>query len=406
LKVIVYEHVSGGGYIGQPISPSDLSEGFAMLSCVAEDLKRAGHEVTVLLDARLSKLNPPLDVDCTVPILYSHEPEKFLKNIAKINDAVYIIAPQTGRTLQSFVERIEQTGKYSLNCASQAIGKASDKTILFETLEKFGVTPKTVILNLDEGLAKIKEKINKEFCYPLVLKPADGVGCSGVSLVNAEIQLASAIAKVSVQSTGKRFIAQEFIKGEAASVSLLSTGMKAKALSLNKQNIILSSPEETSSYEGGIVPFEHWLKHDAFKAAEKVTEAFLDLKGYVGVDFVLTEHKAFVVDVNPRLTTSYVGLREVARFNVAEALVSAVLKGALPAIIENEGFACFSKVETSKPTMEAFQKVSRLSNVVSPPFPLNEKEKSIALLLGEGNTLNDAKLHLEEAKKRLFNTIT
>jgi predicted ATP-grasp superfamily ATP-dependent carboligase len=128
------------------------------------------------------------------------------------------------------------------------------------------------------------------------------------------------------------------------------------------------------------------------------------LKGYVGIDFVLTEHKPFVVDVNPRLTTSYVGLRKVARFNVAEALVNAVLRGRLPAKLETEGFACFSKVETAKPTISAFQKMAKVSAVVSPPFPLNEK--SIALIIGEGVTLNDAKRHLEEAKKRLNNIIT
>jgi predicted ATP-grasp superfamily ATP-dependent carboligase len=406
LKVIVYEHVSGGGYAGQPIPASVLSEGFGMLRYLVEDFKAAGHEVTVLLDERLSKLHPPIDADCTVPIFYPYEPEKFLKNIPKINDAIYIIAPETGRTLQSFVELVEQTGKKSLNCAAHAIGKASDKTVLFEVLQKLGVSPKTVILSLDEGLATIKEIIKKELGYPLVLKPAEGVGCSGLSLVNQEAQIAAAIAKIPAESTGKRFIAQEFIKGEAASVSLLSTGKKAKAISLNKQNIILSGPDEPSSYEGGAVPFEHWLKQETFKIAEKVTEAFLDLKGYVGVDFVLTEHKSFVVDVNPRLTTSYVGLRKVAQFNVAEVILNAVLKDTLPDNFENEGFACFSKVETTKPTIEAFQKAAKLSAIVSPPFPLNENEKSITLILGEGDTLNEAKLNLEEAKKRLCNIIT
>jgi len=406
LKVIVYEQVSGGGYAGQPIPASVLSEGFGMLRCVVEDFKAAGHEVTVLLDERLSKLNPPIDADRTVPIFYPHEPEKFLESVAKINDAIYIIAPETGRTLQSFVELAEQTGKNSLNCESHAIGKASDKTVLFEVMQKLGVSPKTVILSLDEGLAKIKETIKKDLGYPLVLKPADGVGCSGLSLVNQENQLAAAIAKISSESTGKRFIAQEFIRGEAASVSLLSTGKKAKAISLNKQNIILSCPDEPSSYEGGAVPFEHWLKQETFKIAEKVTESFSDLKGYVGVDFVLTEHKPFVVDVNPRLTTSYIGLRKVAQFNVAEAIVNAVLKDTLPTNFENEGFACFSKVETSKPTIEAFQKAAKLKTVVTPPFPLNENEKSNAIVIGEGNTLNDAKLNLEEAKKRLCNNIT
>ena len=106
------------------------------------------------------------------------------------------------------------------------------------------------------------------------------------------------------------------------------------------------------------------------------------------------------------MTTSYVGLRKVARFNVADALINAVLKGTLPAKLENEGFACFSKIETSKPTIEAFLKTAKLNAVVSPPFPLNENEKFIALIIGEGVTLNDAKMHLEETKKRLHNIIT
>jgi tyramine---L-glutamate ligase len=406
LKVLVYEHVSGGGCAGQDISPSALSEGFGMLRCLVEDFKAAGHEVTVLLDERLSKLNPPMNADHIVSIFYPYETEKFLINIAKINDAIYVLAPETEQTLQSFVNLAEQTGKNSLNCESHAIKKVADKTVLFNVLQKLGVSPKTVIFSVDDDLLKIKETIKKELIYPLVLKPADGVGCRGLSLVNAEVQLAGAVAKICVESTSKNFIAQEFIRGEAASVSLLSTGKKAKALSLNKQNVYLAGPEAASSYEGGAIPFEHWLKQEAFKISEKVIEGFSDLKGYVGVDLILTEHKPFIVDVNPRLTTSYVGLRKVARFNVAEALVNSVLKGTLPTKLENEGFACFSKIETSKPTIETFLKTAKLNNVISPPFPLKENKKFIALIIGEGITLNHAKMRLEEAKKQLHKIIT
>ena len=406
MKVIVYEHGSGGGYAGQPIPPAVLSEGFGMLRSIVADFKAAGHEVTVLLDARISKLNPPLDAESVVPIFYPKEPAKFLSSIAKINDALYIIAPETGKTLQSFVELAEKTKKTSLNCESNAIEKVADKAVFYETLQKLAVTPKTVILNLDDGLAKAKQKVKKELGYPVVLKPADGISCSGLSLVNEEAQLAKAVAKISAECSSKRFIAQEFVRGEAASVSLLSTGKKAMALSLNKQNIILASSDAISSYQGGIVPFDHWLKQEAFKVAEKVAEAFSGLRGYVGIDFVLTEHKPFVVDINPRLTTSYIGLRKVAGFNVAQALVNAVLEGRLPTKTENCGVACFTKIETSKPTIEDFQKAAKLDVVVSPPFPLKDNAKSCALVIGDGKTLEDARLHLEEAKKHLLNIIT
>ena len=82
-----------------------------MLRCVVADFKAAGHEVTVLMDARISKLNPPIEADCIVPIFYPQEPEKFINNIAKINDAIYVIAPETGQTLQSLSRTCRAVGE-------------------------------------------------------------------------------------------------------------------------------------------------------------------------------------------------------------------------------------------------------------------------------------------------------
>ena len=407
MKVIVYEHISGGGYAGQTIPLSVLSEGFGMLRSVVADFKAAGHMVTVLIDGRLSKLNPPIDADYTVPIFYPKEPEKFLSNIAKINDAIYIVAPETRQTLQSLVELTQQTGKISLNCESGAIGKVADKAVLFKNLQNNDFpTPKTLVLNNNDSIVQIKQVLKRELNYPIVIKPADGVGCSGLSIVNKDAQIEKAIAKANAGSSCTHFIAQEYVEGESASVSVLSTGKRALALSLNKQNINLAEPDEVSSYDGGIVPFDHPQKQQAFSIAQKVVESFSGLRGYVGVDLILAQNKPYVVDVNPRLTTSYVGLRKVASFNVAEALVNTVLKGDLPAKSKNHGVSIFSKMETSNPSIHAFQKAAKLGAVVSPPFPLNDEGKSWALIIGEGNSLDAARLHLEEAKKCLHNIIT
>jgi predicted ATP-grasp superfamily ATP-dependent carboligase len=143
-----------------------------------------------------------------------------------------------------------------------------------------------------------------------------------------------------------------------------------------------------------------------FRIAEKVAESFPGLRGYVGVDFVLTQHKAFVVDVNPRLTTSYVGLRRIAGFNVVEALVDAVVKGKLPSKHETRGYACFSKIKTPTPTVDVFQKTAKSAEVVSPPFPLTDNAASCALVIGEGSSLEVALQRLEEAKKHLLNIFT
>ena len=331
-----------------------------MLRTVSEDFKAAGHDVTVLLDARLSKLNPPIAADFTIPVSYVGEAEKFLVNAAKINDAAYIIAPETGGTLQSLVKLFDQTGKLSLNCEAGAIQQVADKTVLHETLRNNGVTvPETAVFSVDDDAAEVKNAIKGKIGYPVVFKPADGVSCGGLSVVKEDTQVEKALAKVRAQSSAKHFIVQEFIRGQAASVSLLCSRKEALAISLNKQNVKLAPPESASSYEGGAVPFDRSLKEETFKTAEKAVDLFAGLRGYVGVDLVLAENGLFVVDINPRLTTSYIGLSKVAGFNVADAMVNAVLKNKLPAPRESSGFVCFSKVETCKPTVGAFQKAAQ-----------------------------------------------
>jgi predicted ATP-grasp superfamily ATP-dependent carboligase len=60
------------------------------------------------------------------------------------------------------------------------------------------------------------------------------------------------------------------------------------------------------------------------------------LLGYVGVDVTLGDTKDgsrdFAIEINPRLTTSYVGLRAISRTNLAEAMLQVVQGEPLPVI--------------------------------------------------------------------------
>jgi predicted ATP-grasp superfamily ATP-dependent carboligase len=406
LRIIIYEHISGGGCVGQPIGPSVLSEGFGMLRTIVSDFRKAEHEVTVLIDERLARLNPPLIANCIIPVSYPREPQRIIRKAAKTNDAIYVIAPETGQALQSMVRLAEQTGKISLNCKSSTIKKVGDKTLLYPTLEKNRLpTPKTIMLKINEDLAEFKRAIKHKLSYPALFKPADGVSCAGLSIVNEDAQIEKAVAKIRKESSEKLFVAQEFVEGEAASVSVLSAKGKASSFSLNKQNINITSAKEVSSYEGGIVPLNHPLKNEAFAVAEKTVESFPGFVGYVGVDLVLTENEIFVVDVNPRLTTSYIGLCKVTDFNIAQAMVVCVSKKELPAKPESHGYAYFSKIETIKPTISAYHKAAQIDEVVSPPFPLDGDDTTCSLAVGHGDSLKQARMQFEEAKKRLLNII-
>jgi predicted ATP-grasp superfamily ATP-dependent carboligase len=377
-----------------------------MLRCVIADFREAGHEVTVLLDSRLAKFDPPTGANYTVQVLYANEPQKFLMNVAERNDDVFVIAPETGQILQSFVALAETTGKTSLNSKSDAIAEIADKARLYESLQKKGfIAPKLLTLNIINSAASIRQALDSELKYPVVFKPVDGTGCSGISLVESAADIEKAVAKIAAESTDTRFIIQEFVAGQSVSVSLLTNGKKAIALSLNSQQITLAQPQKASSYDGGCVPFDHPMGKEALALAERLIESFSGLRGYVGVDLILGQNSIYVIDINARLTTSYVGLRQVAGFNLAQALIDTIVTGKIPDKNYLVGVACFQKSQTSIPTTGAYRRALKVSGVISPPFPLTGYLDAVTLIMGYGDTTADAQSRLEEAKKSLTSII-
>jgi hypothetical protein len=406
LRILVYEHVSGGGFADEPLPASVLSDGFGMLRTLIADFKAAGHNISITLDARIARLNPPLPADCVVPLFSCQEVQANLRKLSEQADAMYIIAPETDGVLWSLVETVEHTDAASLNCESGAIEKVSDKVGFYDFMRKLGLPVfETLTFTVDGDLKEIQKRVQADLGFPVVFKPSDGVSCCGVSVVRDEVQVAGAVAKINAASSDKRFLVQEFVEGAAASVSLLSTGSNVVPVSLNRQDVLIATPETCSSYNGGLVPFDHPLQAEAFEVAKKLVNSVDGLKGYVGVDFVLTDKAAVAVEVNPRLTTSYVGLRRVVNFNPAQDIVDAVLNRKLPTQVERCGYAYFSKVETSMPTLGALQETYGMDEVVSPPFPVSNGAVS-ALVASYGGKFLEAKMGFREAKKRVLDTIS
>lgn len=402
MKIVVYEHDSGGGYAGQQIPMDVLAEGFAMLRCIVADFRAAGHQVTALLDSRLHKLEPPLEANYTAQVLYIEETKKILTNLAANNDALYVIAPETDQILQSYVQLVEKTGSISLNSQSDTIKKVADKTLLYENLQKNSCpTPKTLTLNTTDNLQLIK-RTTSQLNYPLIFKPADSTGCSGISLVENSPNIEKALTQIKATSTNPRFIVQEHIKGTPTSVSLFTNNKKTMAVTLNKQQINLAETGAVSNYAGGCVPFEHQKKTEALAAAKRAVASFEGLRGYVGVDLVMGPDQAYILDVNARLTTSYIGVRQVVGFNVAQTLIDTATTGKLPQTVQPLGVAHFSKMSLDQPTLCAYRRAARLAGVITPPFPLADITQAATLVMGYGNTSEEAQIRLEETKNALY----
>lgn len=290
-RVLVHEWASGGGRLGRPVPASYAREGRAMRDALAADLQALDDiEVVMTVDPRF----PPRRALRGVSL--RTEP---LRCTLRDVDAAWIVAPETRGCLETLTRRVESAGVRVLGSSSAAIAHVADKARLATRLARLGIPHPTA---------------GREF--PMIVKPRVGAGSLGVRLIHGPRELP--------RRSG--LLVQRFVPGTPASVALLCDGRRARVLAVNAQRL---SP--TFVYGGGETPWTAPLAARAAALAIRACEAHPGLRGYVGVDVVLGGTDACVIEINPRLTTAYLGLRASLGVNVA-GLALAACDGRLPVV--------------------------------------------------------------------------
>jgi len=320
MRILVHEFATGGGFAG---CEHLVREGAAMRHALLADLVEThAHQIVTTSDARL-RLSMPRGVEVAALEGPPRRRTAQLDRLIAEADAVWLIAPETDRRLERLASRVERRGRVLLGSTSAAIRTASDKAALPRLLEPRGILVPRTLPIAGGAPAEVWMTAARDIGFPLVVKPRRGAGCDDVHLVRDENQLHDTVAS----GRGRRpMLLQQFIRGTHASVSLVADGRHAVALAVNRQSIRESAPFR---YRGGETPIRHARSACAAAAAVCACESIPGLRGYVGIDLVLTDAGAAIIEINPRLTTAYVGLRCVLPYNVA-ALVVDACHGRLP----------------------------------------------------------------------------
>jgi hypothetical protein len=315
--------------------PLDLaSEAAAMLQAVLADFGAWGAVRTVTtLDRRLNHFALPADeVLCVTP--GQHAPA--FAALLHQSDAALVIAPETGGVLARLSAIVEGANIPLLSCSSTAVAVAGDKALCYDLFRQANLPTPLTRRSSFSTASQVADQIG----YPVVIKPVDGVGCAGVCLVREPAALVDALALVHQAAARDEIILQSFAAGVHASVSLLVAGEQSLPLSLNGQAIEAGCP---FVYRGGTVPLLHPLAARALTVAQSAVRLIPGLRGYVGVDLILTQDEALLIEINPRLTTSYIGVRRVIDFNLAQAIWDARFRDTLPPQVRLAGQVSFTR---------------------------------------------------------------
>jgi predicted ATP-grasp superfamily ATP-dependent carboligase len=318
MRILVHEFVSGGGLAGRPVPASLAREGAAMRDALVADLAALErHRIVATADPRFPLRRPGVEV-----VTHSRGRGTLDRLIASA-DAVWLVAPETDRAHELLAARVEAAGTALLGSGSTAIRRAADKAAVARLLRRHKVShPETRVL---------RPRVNRldavrTLGYPVVVKPARGAGCGGVGLARNARELRDAVDLARRADGRGPLLVQRFVPGVAASVSLVADGRRAVVLAVNAQAV---RPARPFVYRGGHTPLRHPLAVLAAETALRACRAVPGLRGWVGVDLVLTDSETVVIEINPRLTTAYLGVRRSLGVNVVE-LVLAACAGRLP----------------------------------------------------------------------------
>lgn len=303
-----------------PLATHDAGrQGAAMLEALLGDFAVVGGlEVTTLVRPALAR-RVPAAVDCRILADPDQEPTEFSR-LAAAADWTLVIAPEWCGTLLERARWVAAAGGRLLGSSLETLELTGDKQRLAEHLAECGLpVPRGRTL-------AVGERPPADFAWPAVRKPRDGAGSRGVRLVSSAHHLSARAPAVEPERL------ECYCRGMPASASLLCGGARPVSLVPCRQHL---SSDGTFEYRGSSLPLPPGLAARAEALARRAVDQLPAPLGYLGVDLVLGDDDTgaddYVIEINARVTSSYLLLSQACRGNLAAALLD-VASGKQPAI--------------------------------------------------------------------------
>lgn len=296
-----------------------LDEGAAMLLSLASDLDRCGHHVSVALETSIraawkmqslkSSVLDRVDVHDVHPM---PEPDiepiaELWASIARASHCAIVIAPELDGLLSGIVQAMRQRGCRIMSANNLFLCTASDKwdTYLHWTKHQ-QITAPTMLANqwleYPSSIGSIP--------YPSdgwVLKRRFGAGGTDMQRFDSSETLCDRIATL---SNPLDWIVQPWIIGQPASLAVVGPWDSS-----GKIPVAAIGPTEQLFKDGSYIGGQGPLAVDP-KKLDRFTQGLLmsipgATDGWVGIDFLILPNGQWIpLEINPRLTSSYLGYRK------------------------------------------------------------------------------------------------
>lgn len=311
MRLLVFEFITGGGFVDNSVPASLLQEAYLMRNALLADLSEIiDLDILVLQDRQLvvneSTLAPDVEY---IMIAQGDDLREILSTRQSMYDSVWLIAPETDGILAQWSQFFFAQGKLLYTSAQQAIEICQDKLATIKQLQKSGIkcVPSRFFQHSDVLSPESQ-----------VIKVNDSVGCDQVYLVSTELDWQSVLPKLFLD---KSYVIQPYITGKTLSLSALFSQGKAYYICCNRQHTHIEQQQFVLTACTVNIDNKYAEKYQVL--CQAIADAIPGLFGYIGIDFIETETgELLIMEINPRLTTSYAAIKEALGINIAELVLN------------------------------------------------------------------------------------
>jgi len=369
----VFEYITGGGFNKQALSDSLAEEGRLMRNALLDNLTRLNQtrsnrlEITVMVDWRLNDSASMTGINIVI-IRPEHDITEEFVRLVKQCDLVWPIAPEFDGILQNLCQTVESLGKILLTSPATAVAIAGNKLKTYERLNR-------------HHIAAVPTRIFENTYFPgeWIVKPVDGVGCTDSYVLTTRQNFEQLAARKG------GYVIQPHLQGAKTSLSCLFKQGSGWLVCANLQRFEFIKQQYHLT---DIVVNHHSDLGRYQPLIDKIAEALPELWGYLGIDLIESDHdcmaatapgslaafppsmevrsggttprtgevesrlgqrskamqgaitddcmdaggramqgaiaETWVLEINPRLTTSFVGIYDALGINIAEAVLQLV----------------------------------------------------------------------------------
>lgn len=288
-----------------------IEEGLEILKSILNDLEyEKKYDVDYLV-------NPNIDLP---PIKYSNKiilNENLFDWIRKHSmnyDYCLFVAPENDLIQYKLTKILEENHVKLLTSNSECSYICSKKDLTYNAISNMLKIPSIKINTSDYNMDLINEIMEYDdiICKPPCQTASDFIYHTKKSEIKD-------IINIYKDNNLNEMLIQEYIDGENISVSVIVVKGEIYFLSINLQ--IIDEKNGQIYYRGCESPLKHRLEDKIKKNTYKIINSIKGLNGFVGIDYIIREKHAYLVEINSRITTPYVVLSQICEENLTRNLI-------------------------------------------------------------------------------------